>query len=108
MSEEQRRFPRMPSQHALLVKKLAGDGSEALAKTQVVGQGGCMFLHDVALGENSTVEILISVKGRVVRAVSRVVYELARKDGKFEIGVEFLEVSGPDRKIIRDLLVATS
>ena len=108
MSEENRRFPRISSQHALLVKKLVGEGSEALSKTQVVGQGGCMFLHDAALGKDANVEILISVKGRVVRAVSRVVYEIRRKDGKYEVGVEFVEVSDGDRKIIRDLLLPTN
>jgi hypothetical protein len=100
---EKRRYPRIPAKHAVLVKKLADD-SELLARTEILGGGGCMFVHDVALAEGSGIEILISVRGHVVRAAGRVAYALPRGDGTHEVGVEFLDVSEDDRAVIDSLL----
>lgn len=100
---DKRRYPRIPAKHAVLVKKLADD-SELLAKTEVLGGGGCMFVHDAAVAEGSRIEILISVHGHVVRAVGRVAYALPRDEGTHEVGVEFLDVSDDDRAVIDSLL----
>jgi hypothetical protein len=102
-ASDKRRYPRIPAKHAVLVKKLS-DESELLAKTEVLGAGGCMFVHDSALAEGSRIEILISVRGHVVRAVGRVAYALPRDDGAHEVGVEFLDVSKDDRAVIDSLL----
>ena len=99
-----RRFPRIPAQHALLVKRLADDGSEALARTETMGGGGCMFVHDAPLGIGAHVELLISVRGAVVKSRGRVAWESTRDDGRIEVGVEFTEVSDQDRGIIETLL----
>jgi c-di-GMP-binding flagellar brake protein YcgR len=101
---DKRRYPRIPAQHAVLVKKLADD-SELLAKTEVMGGGGCMFVHDAALTEGSRIEILISVRGHVVKAVGRVAYALPRREnGAYEVGVEFLDISADDRAVLDSLL----
>jgi len=52
----------------------------------------------------SIVEVLISVHLRVVRALVRVVYEIAKGDTEFEVGVEFVEISPADRQIIEAML----
>jgi hypothetical protein len=103
---EQRRFPRIPSENALLVKKLGDEESESLAKTRVMGGGGCMFTHEASLGVGSTVELLISLPQRVLKARARVVYELPTKPSGVEVGVEFLGVDAEDRHALDALLSA--
>jgi len=103
-TDEKRRFPRIPAQHALLVKKLAEQSSESLARTEVMGGGGCMFVHDELLGEGARIQLLISVRGAVVKATARVAWERPREDGRYEVGVEFTDVSHEDRGIIDSLL----
>ena len=103
-----RRFPRIPSENAVLVKKTGPEESEGFAKTQVVGGGGCMFLSDESIGVGSRVELLISVHGRVIRARARVVYEIPRDDGQREVGVEFTDIGADDRGVIEGLLSGES
>lgn len=71
---------------------------EHLAKTQVVGLGGCLFTHREPLGLEETVELMILVRGSVIKAQARVAYEMPRDDGKYDIGVEFLAVSEEDKE----------
>lgn len=102
----QRRFPRIPSENALLVKKVGDDASESLAKTRILGGGGCMFTHESPLGVASIVELLISLPSRVLKAQARVVYENAAKPSGVEVGVEFLNVSAEDHLALDALLAA--
>ena len=103
---QQRRFPRIPSENALLVKKVDDAASESLAKTRVIGGGGCMFTHESSFGVGSTVELLISLPQRVLKAQARVVYELPIKPSGVEVGVEFLNVGPEDRQALDTLLMA--
>jgi|YNPNPStandDraft_1061719.scaffolds.fasta_scaffold04000_4 c-di-GMP-binding flagellar brake protein YcgR len=98
-----RRFPRVPSEHAVLVKKLAPEVHEDFARTRVMGLGGCMFVSSEPLGVGSPVEILISVKDQVIKAQARVVWENPTEAGTVEIGVEFLHISPEDRAAIERL-----
>jgi hypothetical protein len=100
---EKRRFPRIPAEHAVLVKKLGPGEVEEFAKTRTVGLGGCMVVSDSALGLGSGVELLISVRGGVVKAHGRVVYEIPRGEDEFEIGVEFLRMSTGDLQLLQSL-----
>jgi hypothetical protein len=100
---EKRRFPRIPAEHAVLVKKLGPGEVEEFAKTRTVGLGGCMVLSDSPLGLGSGVELLISVRGGVVKAQGRVVYEIPKSDGAFQIGVEFLRMATGDLKVLQSL-----
>ncbi len=101
---EQRKFPRVPAEKALLVKKLGGEASESLAKTRTVGGGGCMFVHHEPLGVGASIELLISLAGRVIKARARVVWEVVAKPGHVEVGVEFLSISAKDRKALENAL----
>lgn len=101
--KNQRRFPRIPAEHAVLVKRLGPGETEVLAKTRVVGLGGCMFLNDEPLGEGTAIELLMSVRGQVIKTTARVVYELEVEDGEVEVGVEFLFISDRDRQTLESL-----
>lgn len=99
---QQRRFPRIPSENPVLVKRLDDDSVGSFSKTREVGLGGCMFVNDEALGPGTIVEMFISVQGRVIEAKSRIVYERP-KGTQFEMGVEFLEMDPVDRVVIEHL-----
>ena len=101
---EQRKFPRVPAEKALLVKRIGDDSSESLAKTRTVGGGGCMFVHHEPLGVGQRIELLISIAGRVVKAEGRVVWEEVGEPGSVEVGVEFLNISPKDRKTLENAL----
>ncbi len=98
-----RRFPRIPSENALLVKRCGQVALEGFARTRVLGLGGCMFVNDEPLGVGSCLDLLISVRGRVAKTLSRVVYELPRDDRQIEVGVEFVNISSHDRNVIQTL-----
>ena len=102
---EHRRFPRIPVEAAVLVKRLGQPDDEGIAKTRMVGVGGCSFVHDEPLGTGTVVEVLISVHGEVIRATARVVNELQRDDLRFEECMEFLFISDTHRQVLEKLLV---
>lgn len=106
MSEDyphKRRFPRIPSENAVLVQKIEDHSIEGFGKTRVVGLGGCMFIHDSPLERDSLLELLISIHGGVIKAKGRVVYENPKGPSEIEVGVEFLEISDPDRAVLQSL-----
>jgi hypothetical protein len=103
---EKRRFPRIPAEYAVLVKKLGAAEVEEFAKTRTVGLGGCMVVSDAPLGLGSGVELLISVRGGVVKAHGRVVYEIPKGEGAFQVGVEFLRMATGDLKLLQMLFEA--
>jgi c-di-GMP-binding flagellar brake protein YcgR len=103
MAEEPRafrRFPRIPAEDAVLVRRLGAEGPEVMAVTRSVSSGGCMFVHQERLGVGTSVELLISVPGRVIKAQGRIVWENERASGEVEIGVEFLRITPEDRRAL--------
>jgi len=98
--ERRRRYPRIPSQNSVLVKRLGDDVLEGFTRTRVVGLGGCMFVSDEPLGVGSFMDVLISVRGSVAKALSKVVYECQVAEGEYEIGVEFILISDVDRRLL--------
>jgi c-di-GMP-binding flagellar brake protein YcgR len=99
-----RKFPRIPSSLAILVRKLGQDEIEGFVKTRIVGLGGCMFGCDEALGVDSYVDLLISLKHDVIKARGKVVYENPTDtDTEYEVGIEFVEISDESRKLLQEL-----
>jgi hypothetical protein len=107
VTDQQRRFPRIVAEHAVMVTKLGDETVEEFAKTRDLGLGGCMFLSDEPLGPGSVIRLLISLAGQVVPTVARVVYEHA-SDRRFEIGVEFLHLDPTDRALLESFFVGDS
>ena len=71
-----------------------------------------MFVASEPLGRETIVDLLISVRPkRVIEAQGRVVHEVARETAPgvqtFEVGVEFLSISEPDRKALEELFEPT-
>ena len=95
-----RRFPRIPSDYPVLVRRIGDEALERLGRTSSLGLGGCAFLSEEAFGMEALVELLISIDMRVVSAPGRIVYENRASPSGFEIGVEFLELGTDERKIL--------
>jgi len=106
---QKRRFPRVPINRPSLVRVLDPEPFqrpfEDFTSTRVLGPGGCMFLSPEPVGFGSLMELLIALGERVVRADSRVVYEIER-GGEHEVGVEFLRMSPADRAYVESVVSA--
>lgn len=98
---KRRRFPRVKSENLVLVKRVGTEAFEELTKTQILGLGGCMFVHPEPLGEGAPIEITLAVKHKVVKAVCRVLYENPQPDETYHIGVEFVQISAADLEILK-------
>jgi hypothetical protein len=101
-----RRYPRISSENAILVRRLGAGERDGYVKTRIVGLGGFMFVSSKAWGVGTHVEMLLSVRGRLAKLQARIVYELPREDLSFEVGVEFVHVPTPDRGVLETLFSA--
>lgn len=102
---QKRRFPRIPAENAVLVRKIGEAPIEGFATMKTVGLGGCMFVQDASLGSGSVLEILISIKSWVVKATGKVVYEVPKEDSTIEVGVEFIDISPADKAVLETLFL---
>lgn len=100
---DRRQFPRIPNDYALFVRKIDDGADGVTAKTSQVGLGGCMFSSDLNLGVGATLYLVMLVGQDPVEAKARVIYELRKERGGYQIGVEFLEVAERDRAILEEL-----
>lgn len=102
----QRRFPRVASRNSVLVQKLGERDVEEFARTKTLGLGGCSFFSAEKFGIDAILNLLISVEHTVIQSKARVAYEMPTEDGRFEIGVEFVEMRPEDRQVINRILEA--
>jgi hypothetical protein len=101
-----RRYPRISCDLPMFVEQI-GDGElQGFTRTQVIGEGGCMFLSPRQVGYLSLIKLSISAGGKVVSADGRVVYERSRPSREVEVGIEFLRLSPTDREHLRVLCAA--
>ncbi len=103
-----RRFPRIPSGYEIGVRsaKEKNKGIPSVSTVHDVGLGGCRFVSKEQLGVGSLLSLTILPKRSIVEAEARVVYELPMKEGTFEVGVEFLEISQRDKATLEKILSA--
>ena len=99
-----RRFPRIPSRNSVVLRKIGANPRGELTLTRVVGLGGCSFVHPTPQGVGSTLYLSILVGEEIGQARLRVAYERPRPDGRYEIGVEFQEISEKDRALLESLV----
>ena len=104
MGSKERRFPRIPSQHTVLVAEVEGENLDRFTRTHTVGLGGCGFVSEHSLGKGAIVELMISIRPRAIQTRARVAYEAPRPDGGYDIGVEFLELEESQRWVLGELL----
>ena len=98
-----RRFPRIASHHTVLLKRL-GDELEEFAQTRTIALGGCSVVSGERIGVGSTLELLIAAEGGVITARGRVIYEKELPDGRFDLGVEFRDLSDEDAARVQQVL----
>jgi hypothetical protein len=98
-----RRFPRIASNHSVLVTKL-DSGAEGFAMTKTMALGGCCVVTSDAVGLGVAVELLIAIdRDHVIKALGRAVYERQLEDGYHEVGIEFVHINDEDAKAIESL-----
>jgi hypothetical protein len=99
-----RRFPRVPAEHAVMVRLLGVRPFEEFARTRIIGPGGCMFVSEESLGFGSLMELSIAVQGRVLKTDGRVVYEIRKSPTEHQVGVEFLRITPADRAFLENVV----
>ncbi|HEX3581516.1 MAG TPA: PilZ domain-containing protein, partial [Thermoanaerobaculia bacterium] len=87
----------------VLLKRL-GDEMEEFALTRTMAIGGCSVVSSERMGAGSTLELLIASDSGVITAHGRVVYENELPDGRFDIGVEFGDLSDEDAGRVQQVL----
>ena len=99
-----RRFPRVPSKHSIVVRKIGGVVEEGLATTEIMALGGCSSVQDEPCGPGEILYLSILVGLELAEARARVVYSRPREECGFGIGVEFTEVPSRDLALLRELV----
>ncbi len=100
---DNRRFPRISTENAVLVNRLGDDEINGLARTSVMGAGGCSFISSDTQDVHNLLKLLISIRHEVVEVRARVVFVKKVEGGRFEIGVEFLDIKERDQAKIKAL-----
>jgi len=101
--ETRRRFPRIPVENAVLIAHHGDELHEEFSKTRSVGLGGCMFASDRSFGVDSHLELLLTLRRKVVKVRARVAYE-RQINGKWEVGAEFMELDDEARQQVAEYL----
>jgi hypothetical protein len=99
-----RRFPRIPSEHLVLVNKVGDAEAEQLARTRNMSRGGCLVRVRERLGNGSVVQVLVKIGDQVVDSLGRVVYEISRRRGEVDVGIEFLYLDEGDQRRLATLI----
>lgn len=100
--EPNRRFPRIPVETPVLVRRQEDDPG-AFSTAHCLGGGGCMFRHRERLGVGEKLVVTIAVQDGFIEAPAKVVYANPTEGG-YDIGIEFLHLSELDRAALDELL----
>jgi hypothetical protein len=103
-SKDRRQFPRIAAEHTVLIESV-DHSTTGFARTQVVALGGCGFLTRETLDLGDELDLLVTLGGRILRVRARTVYTRSAPDGRNEVGVEFLEISEEDLRLLEGALV---
>ena len=101
-----RRFPRVPSEMPVRLRILGEHRPEALTRTRIISQGGCMLVCNHSIGFGSLMEVTLSCDGQMVRADGRVAWEKRKSPNEHEVGIEFLRITPRDRTVLEQLVAA--
>jgi len=99
-----RHFPRIPSEHLVLVNKVGDAEAEQLARTRNMSRGGCLVRVRERFGNGSVVQVLVKIGDQVVDSLGRVVYEISRRRGEVDVGIEFLYLNEADQRRLAMLI----
>ncbi len=103
--KDRRQYPRIAAEHTVLIESV-DHSATGFARTHVVALGGCGFLTRESLDPGNELDLLVTLDGRILRARARTVYSRPLPDGRSEVGVEFLEISEEDLRLLEGALTA--
>ena len=107
MGSERRRFPRIPEAFAVTYRvsgEMISSWREVMA--QNVSAGGVRFRVPEALGPGATMMLRLVLPGlpHPLQIKGQVAWSRMQASGVTEVGVEFLDVSEPDQRMIDRLV----
>jgi hypothetical protein len=101
-----RRYPRVISQNLLSVRPLSGDGeAETVTTSKVVGLGGVMFESERRYPVGRKLEMTILAGTELVKILVKVAWCNKGEGGRWQVGVEFQDITDAEQNKILDLLM---
>jgi len=100
----ERRYPRVKSENIISLKPISASmGKKVLTVSKTIGLGGLMFESEkeMTAGENLDMTLLVE---RILTTV-RVVWVEKLEEGKWTVGVEFMDINEEDRTRLLDYLM---
>ena len=93
-----RRFARLPAENAVLLERNPTEEMPgAFAVARDLGPGGCGVVSPGPLGTGSLLKLYMSFDSEILEANGRVVHERPRPDGRYDVGVEILQMDNVHR-----------
>ena len=86
------------------LRQLVPGDLEGPAKTFQVGLGGCSVIVVEPVGEGSTVELMLDLKGQYILVVGEVVYERPLPGENFETGIRFQSVAPEHLPLLKSVV----
>lgn len=103
---ERRRFVRIESLNLLSYSLCVDDKIESygqMGRTLDVSLGGLLIQTNETFPIGTILEIKIGIKENIIRVLGRIVHSREVDEGLYDLGIEFVNVSDTDKKIISDL-----
>lgn len=97
---ERRAFPRLDESLLVKITPLAVDQESLETRTTNISVGGIAFLHDRPLWITSEIKGEITIGNQNVEFLGRIVYVEETSSRRFEVGVQFTDISQRARDLI--------
>ena len=103
---DRHKFPRIKTSNlvAYEISESFDLETEGLGITQNISLGGLMFELNRAFPVDTIIEVELALFDQVVKAKGRVIHVQALENGKYDLGMKFVEISQPDFNVLWEYL----
>jgi len=108
VTDEKRIVPRIESSNLLSYVCLDENNHEmmqGMGRTLNVSEGGILLETHVPIDPHHIVSLTIALENDLMDLKGKIAYSRKREDGKFESGIEFMEMDEEKRRFIRQYIL---
>jgi len=108
VTDEKRIAPRIESSNLLSYVCLDENNHEmmqGMGRTLNVSEGGILLETHVPIDPHHIVSLTIALENDLMDLKGKIAYSRKREDGKFESGIEFMEMDEEKRRFIRQYIL---
>ena len=105
---DKRKNPRIKSPNLLVYLCLDGQKNEVIqgmGRTLNVSEGGILLETHVPIDPRHTVLLTIAMEEDLMHFKGKIAHSKEREDGRFESGVEFLEMDEKKRRFLKQYMI---